>query len=427
MIGLLSSEPFFWIDKNVCTPGGEKMVRFIHAADLHLDTPFHGLKEISEELSDIMQEAPFQSFRKIVDKAIEETVDFVLLSGDLYNTQKINIKAQSIFIHELMRLEQEKIPVFLIRGNHDFLTDETEKLTLKLPENVFRYSEEVTSHVIATKTGEKVAVSAFSYERQWIRERKIQDYPERFEDVDMHIGMLHGAPDSINSSNGNYAPFSLAELKQKNYDYWALGHIHQRQQLSSHPLAFYPGNIQALHRNEKGEKGCLLIEWTNRGSEIEFIATAPIVWEEITIELATIHNINQLIRRIKEELMEKEFIENYLIHLNVQVNSDDDVKLIELLQKDSFIEDLTNQLSLPNLWIADIEIQVNKIDEQRNLEELYPEEWKKSIEDIKERAVFSELTEDILNNIPSRYLGESNTQEYREHMIKKAVSKIYLK
>lgn len=403
------------------------MVKFIHAADLHLDTPFHGLKEISVELSQMMQEAPFQSLHKIVDKAINEEVDFVLLAGDLYNTQRINIKAQSIFVQELERLKAHEIPVFLIRGNHDFLTKENRKLTLKLPENVYLYSEDVTSHIISTKAGKKIAVTAFSYENQWIRERKIKNYPERFEQVDMHIGMLHGAPDSINGSEGNYAPFSLEELKEKNYDYWALGHLHQRQQLASYPLAVYPGNIQALHKNEKGEKGCLLIEWSNRGTEIEFVSTAPIVWEEITIGLADINNINQLISEVKGKLIEKGFTENYLIHLNVEVNSEDDENLIELLQKESFIEDLANQLNFSNLWIADIEVKVNKSEEQQALEELYPDEWQNTIDDVKERSVFSELTEDILNNIPSRYLGASNTADYRERMIKKAIEKIYLK
>ena len=403
------------------------MIKFIHAADLHLDTPFHGLKEISEKLSLSMQEAPFKSFRKIVDKGIDEQIDFLLLSGDLYNTQKMNIKAQSVFIKELKRLESERIPVFLIRGNHDYLTEESQKTTLTLPGNVYQYSDKVMTHTITTKTGKKIAVSAFSYTKQWIGYRKIREYPKRFDHVDMHIGMLHGEADSKHGSSGNYAPFTIEELKQKNYDYWALGHIHQRQKLSNYPIAIYPGNIQGLHRNEKGEKGCLLVEWTSRGAEIDFIPTAPIIWEEITVELKNINNINQLIARVQEELIEKNFIENYLIHLNIQVSAEDDDELIDLLQKESFIEDLTNQLNFSNLWISDLEIHVSKVSEKRSLEELYPNEWEKSLAKVKEHSFFSEVTDNILNNIPARYLVENNTEEYREQMIKKAISKIYLK
>lgn len=403
------------------------MIKFIHAADLHLDTPFLGLKEISEDLAHIMQSAPFESLHEIFNQAIKAEVDFVLLAGDLYNTQKINIKAQSIFIEELRRLEKHDIPVFLIRGNHDYLTKESKKLTLQLPENVHVYSKEVSTHTLVTKRNKKVAISAFSYETQWVETRKIEEYPNRLEQVDLHIGMLHGAQDSSNGMNGNYAPFTLEELKQKNYDYWALGHIHQRQQLASYPLAIYPGNIQGLHRNEKGEKGCLLVEWSTRGTEIEFIPTAPIIWEEVTIDLAGISNINQLIQQVREELINKGFIESYLIHLVVQVNSADDEKLIDLLRASSFTEDLANQLNLSNVWIADIEIQVNKMNEQRSLEELYPDEWAKAVLKVQERMRFSEITEDIQNNIPSKYLLEENTELYRQRMIEKAIAKIYLK
>lgn len=407
--------------------GGEKMIKFIHAADLHLDTPFLGLKEISEDLAKIMRDAPFQSFQKIIDEAIHHQVDFLLLSGDLYNTQKMNIKAQSIFIKELKRLESHSIPVFLIRGNHDFLTKESEKMTLQLPANVYVYTAEVETHVIKTQNNKKIAVSAFSYESQWVQERKIQSYPERRATVDMHIGMLHGAMEGSMLGAGNYAPFSLDELRQKNYDYWALGHVHQRQKLSSYPLAIYPGNIQGLHKNEKGEKGCLLVEWSERGEKIEFIATAPIVWEKIQIELTKVKNINQLINKISEKLIEKEFTEDYLIHLQVRVNKNDDEKMVELVQEPLFIKELTNQLNLTNLWIADIEIIVDIQTKERALKELYPLEWSKALEQIQNRKEFSEVTENILSNIPDKYLLENNTEDYRKRMIEKAIDKIYLK
>lgn len=403
------------------------MIRFIHAADLHLDTPFLGLEQLSPDLSKIMQEAPFQSFQKIVDQAIEKNVDFVLLSGDLYNTQKINIKAQSLFIGQLNRLNQEEIPVFLIRGNHDYLTEETKTLTLPLPKNVYTYTDQVTTQMIETKNHKKVAVSGFSYGSQWIHERKVKDYPQRMENVDMHIGMLHGALESRHSMGGNYAPFTLAELGHKNYDYWALGHIHQRQQLSKHPLAIYPGNIQGLHKNETGEKGCLFVEWSERGEKIEFIPTAPIIWEKMGINLTEIENISQLIDRINEKIIEKDLSANRLIHLIIRVSKEDNVDLIHFIQGQEFSEQISNQISLPNFWIARTEVVVDKADNQQSLEELYPKEWSKSVGNAKKIQKFSEKTENILNNIPRKYLTEENSADYRERMIEKAIAKIYLK
>lgn len=407
--------------------GGEGMIKFIHAADLHLDTPFLGLEQISAELSEVMREAPFQSFQKIVDKAIGHRVDFVLLSGDLYNTQKINIQAQSRFITQLKRLDQAEIPVFIIRGNHDYLTEETRTLTLPLPENVYTYSEEVATHTIYTKKNKKIAVSGFSYESQWVHDRKVAEYPERMKNVDMHIGMLHGDVESITSVGGNYAPFTVEELRQKNYDYWALGHIHQKQQLSTHPLAIYPGNIQGLHKNETGEKGCLLVEWSERSEKIEFIPTARIVWEQLSIDLLDIENITQLIKRMHEKIEEKNILSDCLIHLSIQVNKADNEELVQFIQTSEFSEQISNQINLPNVWIAGTEVFVVKIVNQQSLGELYPKEWTNSVERAETSTVFNEITEEILNNIPRKYLTEINSEDYRRQMIEKAIAKIYLK
>ncbi len=403
------------------------MIRFIHAADLHLDTPFVGLEQISTELSEIMHKAPFQSFQRIVDQAIEKQVDFVLLAGDLYNTQKINIKAQSLFIEQLNRLNKVGIAVFLIRGNHDYLTEETRTLTLPLPENVYTYTEEVGTHIIETKSKKRVAVSGFSYESQWIHERKVSEYPAAMANVDMHIGMLHGALESKHSTNGNYAPFTIHELNQKNYDYWALGHIHQRQQLSKYPLVMYPGNIQGLHKNEIGEKGCLLVEWSERGTNIEFIPTAPVIWKVLPLKLHGIENISQLIKQIHQKIIEEKLTATYLIHLMIEVNKEDNNELVQFVQTKEFSEQMTTQLNIPSVWIVTTEVLVDQTSNQQSLEELYPVEWSRSVNKAKQLKNFNEITEGILSSIPNKYLSEKNSVEYRQKIINKAIAKIYLK
>ena len=194
------------------------MITFIHAADLHLDTPFSGLERTSKELASKLREAPFESLANIVDKAIAEGVDFVLLAGDLYNTEHINIKAQSLFVEQLERLNQAEIPVFLTRGNHDYLTEDTKTLSLPLPNNVFTYTAEVTTHQIITKGNQRVAVTGFSYDSKWIFERKIEEYPTRQSNVDLQIGMLHGSLDRLETTEATYAPFTINELQSKQYD-----------------------------------------------------------------------------------------------------------------------------------------------------------------------------------------------------------------
>lgn len=104
------------------------------------------------------------------------------------------------------------------------------------PENVTVFEKEVTTEMLTTKTGERVAITGFSYPSRWVEERMIVEYPNRNHSVDYHIGMPHGFLEGLNSSEGVYAPFSLGELNAKNYDYWALGHIHKRQQPQTAPV-----------------------------------------------------------------------------------------------------------------------------------------------------------------------------------------------
>ena len=403
------------------------MIRFIHAADLHLDTPFSGLEQTSKKLAEKLREAPFESFAKIVDIAVEKEVDFVLLSGDLYNTKRVNIKAQSLFIEQLNRLEQAEIPVYLIRGNHDYLTEGAQTLALPFPENVYTYGSDIETHILETKSKERVAITGFSYGTQWINERKIKQYPTRHQAVDMQIGLLHGDIETSQMRQANYAPFTLNELREKNYDYWALGHVHQRQQISEQPLAHYPGNIQGLHKNETGEKGCLFVEWTSREQRIDFISTAPIIWESVELDLAEIKNISDFIQALKERMTEKRYKQDVLINLTVKAQTDYDEDLIHFIQEKEFKEQLSRQLGFSNIWIVSVELIVEELQNHQTLQKMYPNEWETILQKTEDLAVFNELTERIFEQIPSKYLNQTNSKEYRSEMIQKAIAKLHLK
>ena len=403
------------------------MIKFIHAADLHLDTPFSGLEQTSTELAEKLRKAPYESLTKIVDLALAEKVDFVLLAGDLYNTERVNIKAQSLFIDELKRLEKAEIAVFLIRGNHDYLTEESEAISLPFPNNVHTYQEEVTTHIWETKEKERVAITGFSYDSQWIFDRKIKEYPKRRRDVDLHIGLLHGSLEGVQTKEANYAPFTVKELRAKNYDYWALGHIHQRQQLSTHPPVYYSGNIQGLHKNETGEKGCLLVEWTAREQNVEFVPTAPLIWESLTVDISAVENVSELFAKIRNEMIEKDYQQDVLIHLTMRANEDYHEKIVQFVQTPEFSSQLTKQLNLSNIWVVAVEFILEEVLNNQSLEKLYPKMWTQVLEKTEDAAVFQEMTENIFDQIPNKYLNETNEKEYRQAMIEKAIAKIHLK
>ena len=398
------------------------MITFIHAADLHLDTPFSGLEQISKKLANKLRDAPYESLAALVDQALEHQVDFVLIAGDIYNTKRVNIKAQSLFVDQMKRLEQANIAVFMIRGNHDFLTTEDKALKLPLPENVYTYSADVQTHVLKTKNNERVAISGFSYETQWGFDRKVTDYPTRRSDVNLHIGMLHG---SLDGTEASYAPFSLQELRQKNYDYWALGHIHQRQELA--PNIHYPGNIQGLHKNETGPKGALLVEWTPQAQEITFLPTAPIIWESLAVDITDVENVGELFETLRGEMETLGDTDEVLVHLTLRATVHENEQLLQLIQEPEFNEQLTKQLNLPNIWIASVTFLLEKEDDRQSLQGLYPEMWANAIDKAFEKEMLEEITAGIFNQIPSKYLNETNTKVYREELLAKAIAKIYMK
>jgi len=402
------------------------MVRFIHAADLHLDTPFVGLEAASKTLAEKLRQAPYQSLSNIVELAIAEGVDFVLLAGDLYNTERVNIKAQSLFIEELKRLETAEIPVFLTRGNHDYLTDEANTLALPFPDNVYTYGADVDTHVLETKSKERVALSGFSYDSQWVFDRKINDYPKRQQSVDFHLGLLHGAADGVQTEAAHYAPFTLEELRAKHYDYWALGHIHERQQVATHPLAYYPGNIQGLHKNEPGPKGVLLVELADREADVQFVPTAPIIWDDLALDIAGLDNLSQLFQKLEAALGEMDADEDRLIDLRLTANEETDERIVQLVQEDNFALELSKQLGLPHIWFAVVELVVAEDTKGQTLAQLYPDLWAEIVEKTSQPEVFAEMTENLFQQIPNKYLNESNTKDYRQQMIKKAIAKIQL-
>lgn len=403
------------------------MITFIHAADLHLDTPFSGLERTSKELASKLREAPFESLANIVDKAIAEGVDFVLLAGDLYNTEHINIKAQSLFVEQLERLNQAEIPVFLTRGNHDYLTEDTKTLSLPLPNNVFTYTAEVTTHQITTKNNQRVAVTGFSYDSKWIFERKIEEYPTRQSNVDLQIGILHGSLDRLETTEATYAPFTINELQSKQYDYWALGHIHKRQQISDNPLAIYPGNIQGLHKNETGPKGAMLVKWSPREITTEFFKTAPVVWQNIKVDISGIERLSELLKTVQGEIKANEQSEDVLIHLKLEATEDIDEGLVSTIQGLDFPDQLTRQLGLKNHWFVQVELRLIETSERVALGKMHPEIWQEVLQKTQKKSVFDEKTANVFQQIPARYLIKEDDESYREEMIQRAIEKIQMK
>ncbi|ARJ50104.1 metallophosphoesterase family protein [Staphylococcus lutrae] len=256
------------------------MVKFLHCADLHLDSPFASKRYLNPVILKDVENSAYESFKNIIDLALREEVDFMLISGDLFDQHNRTLKAEVFLKLQFERLQKEQIFVYIVHGNHDPLSDE---IKTKWPENVTVFSNRVETYQAITKTGETVHIHGFSYENRESYENKIDAYPTNEDRNVVHIGMLHGTY-SKSTTSDRYTEFRIEDLNAKLYHYWALGHIHLRQQLSDLPEIHYPGNIQGRHFKEQGEKGCLIVEGDHVGLKTRFVPTQFIRFETATIE-----------------------------------------------------------------------------------------------------------------------------------------------
>lgn len=260
-------------------------MKFIHFADAHLDSPFRGLSFLPFEEFNHIYQAADQSLKRIVDLALAEKVDLVLIAGDTFDSSQPSPRAQLFFAEQVKRLTDAQIQVVMIFGNHDHMKQED---LLVSPSPYFKLlgnNETVEQATFTTDAGFNYDVIGFSYLNNHITEDKIPEFPAKGKNYT--FGLMHAQEKSATASQNVYAPFTVDELQNLNYDYFALGHIHARNNLSSTPWIVYPGNIQGRHINEMGAKGCYLgeIDENSGKTTIDFKETGPILWQGTKINL----------------------------------------------------------------------------------------------------------------------------------------------
>lgn len=256
------------------------MLRFLHTADLHLDRPFQGLAGIPELILNRVRNSTFKALEHIVQSAIKEDVDFILISGDLYDGESRSLYAQSKLRELLNRLEPYAILVYVIHGNHDHLSGDWARLTWG--NHIHFFEKNVQMKVFHKNNEPMVHIYGFSYPERQVLENMTPFY-EKKEGAPYHIGMLHGFYQG-GQDHDVYAPFTLQDLLDKDFDYWALGHIHKREQLYEEPGIWYPGTPQGLSIKETGDKGCSLVTMDKEQTKVEFIPTSDILWEECALK-----------------------------------------------------------------------------------------------------------------------------------------------
>lgn len=282
--------------------------RFLHAADLHLGSRFAGLAHLPQEIRSYLRESTFAALGRLVGVAVNQQVDFVVISGDVYDMADASLQAQLRFREALNELGSHGIQVFLIHGNHDPL--DGPRLASVPPEHVTVFGGSGPEHVTARRRedGREVAViSGISYPTSKVTENTALRFSRQPGSSLFHIALLHGNVDG-DLQHETYSPCSRKDLIGRGYDYWALGHIHKRSILHEHPPIVYPGNIQGRSIKETGAKGCYTADVNEEGAvTLHFHELDGVRWQvcELSIEgladeAAWTHAVELAVEEIRE-------------------------------------------------------------------------------------------------------------------------------
>ena len=276
-------------------------IRFVHAADLHLDSPFTGLKSSAPtHVADDLCNATFAAYDNIVALCLDEQVDALLIAGDIYDAADRSLRAQLRFADGIHRLAAAGIRSFVCHGNHDPL--DGWQARLDLPDLCTRFGPTLGTAPVFPDDPQRAMVHGISYRTRETRDnlaRHFRNLPKsRFD-----IALLH-ANVGGQADHDAYAPCSLADLRDTPIDYWALGHVHARATLAQgDPAVVYPGNSQGRQINEAGARGVYVVAADREGvPALAFRAVDAVRWLRRDVDIGSSNHMGEVLDAVNAEL-----------------------------------------------------------------------------------------------------------------------------
>ena len=279
------------------------MFKFIHAADIHLDSPMRKLDFYEGAPVEKFRKATRRAFENLIQLAISENVAFVVIAGDLYDGDWKDYNTGLYLVSRMFRLRDAGISVFIVTGNHDAASNITK--TLRFPDNVKIFPSNEPSTYQLENLG--VAIHGQSFASPAVKKDLAGGYPMPLKGF-YNIGLLHTCATG-REGHEPYAPCSPQDLSSKGYDYWALGHVHNHEIITKHPFIVFPGNLQGRHPRETGPKGCILVSvGQNHETEIEFMSMDVVRWVTAEVDATgaeSAYDILDRVRKVLENLLEE--------------------------------------------------------------------------------------------------------------------------
>jgi DNA repair exonuclease SbcCD nuclease subunit len=272
-------------------------MRLLHAADLHVDSPLRGLSAYPGAPAGEIRGATRRALENLVHLAQEASVDAVLLAGDIYDGDWPDYNTGLFFRAQMARLGEAGIKVYLVSGNHDAASQISRKLSL--PENVIEFSR----HQPDSQPDDALSlvVHGQGYPVRDVTDNLAIRYPDPWSGY-FNVGVLHTALNG-REDHARYAPCSVEDLRARNYDYWALGHVHTRETVSTEPHIVFSGNIQGRHAKETGPKGCVLVDVGTDGAvSTEFRELDVVRWAHLEVDAGSARDLDDVLALVKADL-----------------------------------------------------------------------------------------------------------------------------
>jgi exonuclease SbcD len=272
-------------------------VKFVHAADIHLDSPLRGLEGYEGAPIEEIRGATRRAFEHLIQLAIDEEVAFVLLAGDLYDGDWKDYNTGLFFTGQMARLQDAGIRAYVVAGNHDAASQITK--TLRPPANVHIFPTRAPETVLLEELG--VAIHGQGFPTRAVADDLARRYPLADPDL-FNIGILHTSLDG-RPGHEVYAPCTLDGLRSRGYQYWALGHVHNREVVAEEPWVVFPGNTQGRHSREPGSKGCSLVTVeADRVESVEHHALDVVRWSACSVDVADAKTLDEVYDRVGHAL-----------------------------------------------------------------------------------------------------------------------------
>ncbi len=270
---------------------------FVHAADLHIDSPLAALGCKDAAVAERFARAGRRAVEALITETIAAKAAFLLICGDIFDGDWRDVTTGLFFARELGRLEREGIKTFIVKGNHDFDHPMSKKLPYPPSARIFSSRSAETIEL----DGLRVALHGRSFNARLVGAEFVGSYPARREGW-FNIGLLHTALDGTRGHE-SYAPCSVDDLRRFGYDYWALGHVHAAEEVSRDPFIVYPGNIQGRSVRETGPKGAMRVAVTDgRVAKVERMTLDGARWAHASVDISACADETEALALIEAQL-----------------------------------------------------------------------------------------------------------------------------